>query len=66
MRNSCLKLNHPFRKTSPGKMACLTLNLLVVYKMVVLKHFAPWDKFWCEGVETFLDKKLSDFFDQNI
>ena len=29
--------------------------------MGVLKHFAPWDIIWSEGVETFLDKKLSDY-----
>ena len=34
--------------------------------MSVLKYFATWDIFWFEGIETFLDKKLFDYFDQNI
>ena len=34
--------------------------------MRVLKHFAPRNVFWSEGIETSLDKKLSDFFGQNI
>ena len=34
--------------------------------MWVLKHFAIWDVILFEAVETFLDKKLSHFFSQNI
>ena len=32
----------------------------------VLKYFAPWEILLSDGIETFLDKKLSDFFDQLI
>ena len=31
-----------------------------------IKKFCLVDIFRCEGIETFLDKKLSHYFDQNI
>ena len=33
--------------------------------MRVLKHFDPWDTFLSEGIETFFNGNLSDFFGQN-
>ena len=49
------------------KLDLMFTEELVVYNMGVLKHFASWDMFWFEDIETFWDRKLcmnfvTDFF----
>ena len=34
-------------------MFIVILILRAVYSVEVLKHIAPWEKFWSEGIETF-------------